>query len=114
MVMVSGDEGLCEYSKKQIPGLRTVATKRGVGEATINRNPEMVCADIRETVKAALLEKHEPLDTKGPFAVDICYRQHFDAKRASYYPCAEMLDAYTVRFKAEKLEEVLTAFYLMH
>ncbi|NLD11667.1 MAG: hypothetical protein GX671_07960 [Clostridiales bacterium] len=114
MVFVSGDKGLCENSANLVPGIRTVATKRGVGGATVNRNPDEVCKDIRETVKEALLSKHELIDTKGPFALDICYRQHQDAKRAGYYPGAELLDPYTVRFKYDKLDDVITAFFLMH
>lgn len=114
MVFVSGDEGICSNSEKLVPGIKTVVTKVGVGEATVNRNPEEVCNDIRDTVKEALLSKHELISAKGPFAIDVCYRQHPDAKHASHYPGAEQLDPYTVRFKYDKLEDVLTAFYLMH
>lgn len=111
MVFVSGDQGLCDKAVRVIPGIKTVPTKVGIGEATVNRNPEMVCQEISKTVKEALLAEHEktiPVDQK--LTLELCFRQHARAKRASYYPGVEQTDAFTVKYEAKNIPEMLTAF----
>lgn len=111
MVFVSGDQDLCEKAVDVIPGIRTVATKVGIGEATVSRNPEQVCVEIRETVREALLAEHQPTSPlEQKLTLEICFRQHARAKRGSYYPGAELTDAFTVKYEARSIPELLTAF----
>lgn len=114
MIFVSGDEELCDTSKEQIPGLLTVPTKKGIGGATINRNPQVVCREIRETVKRALGMDHTLINTNRDFRLEVCYRQHPDALKASHYPGAKLEDPFTVSFETDCLRDLLTAFYLIH
>ena len=115
MVFVSGDEGLCQKAERVIPGIRTVAAKIGVGNATVNRNPRLVCEDIRKTVKEALLAKHEetmPVNQK--LVLEVCFRQHGAAKQAAYYPGAAQTDAFTVKYETDNISDMLIAFMFMH
>lgn len=115
MVFVSGDKGLCDKAEKVIPGIVTVPTKEGRGGATINRNPKVVCDEITEKVKEALLKKHEPTPDKDQkLVMEICYREHMDANKASYYPGVELVDAHTVRYEAKNIEDYITTFYFIH
>ena len=47
VVFLSGDEALCESAKKLIPGISTVASKKGVGSACVSAHPDVVCAEIK-------------------------------------------------------------------
>lgn len=115
MVFVSGDEGLCETAKHNIAGIRTVAAKAGMGNATVNKNPRLVCEMIRTTVKEALQEPHqEIMPVNQKLVLEVCFRQHGRAKQASYYPKAEQIDGYTVRYEADNVEDMLVAFMFMH
>lgn len=113
-VFVSGDERLCELAKENICGIETVPTKIGIGGGTINNNPQEVCNAIESGICKALKEKKvKPLAQPEELVLDICFRNHFEAKRASYYKGAEQIDAHTVRYRAENIHDMLCAIMFM-
>ncbi|MDO4475324.1 MAG: M55 family metallopeptidase [Lachnospiraceae bacterium] len=115
VVFVSGDQALCEKAVRVIPGIETVPTKEGMGGATINRSPELVCEEIRAGVAKALKAEPAPaLDPETPLTLEIMYRRHRDAKRAGYYPGVCQVDAHTVRYEAKDLKDFITTFYFIH
>ena len=54
IVFLAGDEALCEYAKKLIPGITTVVAKTGLGSAVVSRHPEVVREEIFKGMRAAL------------------------------------------------------------
>ena len=54
LVFVSGDEGICEDAESFIPEIRTLAVKRGLGDASINIHPQFAVEKIAEGVQSAL------------------------------------------------------------
>ena len=89
-------------------------TKIGIGGGTINNNPQEVCKAIEAGMCKALKEKNvKPLDRPEELVLDICFRNHFEAKRASYYKGAEQIDAHTVRYRAEDIHDMLCAIMFM-
>lgn len=109
VVFLSGDKMLCETAKKFNKGIETLAIKERVGGASISINPELSCELIREGVKKAL--KHTSackIEIPDKFEVEINYREHFKAKKASYFPGVSQTGPYTVKYTAKDINEFST------
>ncbi len=110
IVFLSGDEALCDYAKKLIPGITTVAAKKGHGSAVISRHPEVVCDEIKEAMSAAL-SKDDLSDCYLPlppyFELVVEYKDWNTAHSYSFYPGAESVDAKTVKFESDDYYEVM-------
>jgi D-amino peptidase len=109
VVFVSGDKMLCETAKQFNNGIETVAVKEGVGGATISINPDYACELIREGVKNSLkhIEKCK-INIPEKFQVEISYKEHMDAKRASYYPGVTKISSRVVQYTAKDINEFMT------
>ena len=111
---VSGDKALCDKAQKVMPGIETVPTKEGIGGATVNRSPEVVCSDIRAGVARALKGEGASVpDKEAEYLLELCYREHMSAYKASCVPGVEAVDAHTVRYKAKGLKDLITTFYFI-
>ncbi|MGB4439461.1 MAG: M55 family metallopeptidase, partial [Sedimentibacter sp.] len=109
VVFLSGDKMLCEKAKEFNDGIETVAVKEGVGGATVSINPDYACDLIKEGVKNAL--KHISackIVIPEKFEVEINYKEHTEAKRASYYPGVTQTGTHTVSFTAKDVKEFAT------
>ena len=109
VVFVSGDEGLCEEAKSLIPPIVTVAVKHGKGDSTINIHPQLAVEKIREGVQRALEGDVSRCEVPMPehFSVEIKYKEHMKAYRASFFPGAELKDSHTIDFESDDYFEVL-------
>lgn len=96
-LLLAGDRGICRDAAAQYPGLATVETKYGVGNATWNRHPQEVIEEI-EAKTASVLTR--PLPKAKPaadqYTMEICFKDFQRAKSAAWYPGAERVDKYTV------------------
>lgn len=112
VVFLSGDKGLCEDVRDLNENIKTVEVKEGKGNSTINIHPQLAIDLIQKNVKAALTSDIEKckIDLPDEFEVEIRYRQHKDAYRASYYPDVTQVDGNTVQFKTKDYMEVLRMF----
>jgi D-amino peptidase len=112
LVFVSGDEGLCEDITMLIPQITTVAVKRGVGDASINIHPHLAVEQISERVQTALQEDISKCRLSLPeyFEVQITYRDHAMAHRASFFPAAVLEQPHTIGFESDDYFEVLRLF----
>ncbi|WP_326907613.1 M55 family metallopeptidase [Sedimentibacter sp. MB31-C6] len=109
VVFLSGDKMLCEKAKEFNKGIETVAVKEGIGGATISINPDYACDLIKEKVKAGL--KHITsckIQIPEKFNVEICYKEHKEAKRASYYPGVTQINSSTVSYSAKDVMQLAT------
>ena len=106
VVFLSGDKMLCETAKKFNKGIETVAVKEGLGGATISINPELSCELIREGVKNSLEHISAcKIDIPEKFEVEISFKDHTKAKRASYFPGVTQTGPYTVKYTAKDIDE---------
>ena len=112
LIFVSGDKGICTEAAELIPNIATLAVKHGKGNATINIHPHLAIEKIREGVQIALQgdvsKCHLPLPEQ--FAVDIRYKDHAMAGKASFFPGALATDPHTIRFESNDYFEVLRLF----
>ena len=112
LVFVSGDEGLCEEAVSLIPGIKSLAVKRGLGDASINIHPHSAIEKIAEGVQSALQDDVSKCRLTLPeyFAVDITYKEHAMARKASFFPGAELKQPHTIGFESDDYFEVLRLF----
>lgn len=115
VVFLSGDEALCAAAREMIPGIATVASKTGMGSAVISRHPEVVCDDIRRTLKNALSDMNNDPERRAScipvlppyFELSVEYKDWNQAHRLSFYPGAGHPDAKTVTFASPDYREVM-------
>lgn len=109
VVFISGDKMLCETAKQFNKGIETVTVKEGVGGASVSINPDYACELIKEGVKNSL--KHNELckiNIPEQFQVEISYKDHKDAKRASYFPGVSQIGPRVVSYTAKDVKEFIT------
>lgn len=109
VVFLSGDERICQTAQEHISEITTVAVKHGLGDSTVNLHPHLAIERIASGVAAALAG---PLDAcriemKPAYHTEIRYKSHAQAYRSSFYPGAELKDAYTLHFECEAYFDVL-------
>jgi len=111
-VLVTGDAGVCAEAETLIPGIAAVPVKRGIGASTISIHPKVAIERIRDAAKMSFAEQRENCSLCVPDRVvlEISFRHHAPAYRASFYPGAELIDAVTIRFAADDIYEALRAF----
>lgn len=109
VVFVSGDEMLCDKAKEFNPGIETLAVKEGLGGATVSINPDLACDLIKEGVINGL-KRIESCKIAIPekFEVEINYKEHKEAKHASFYPGVSQVDSHTVKYTAGTVKEFAT------
>jgi D-amino peptidase len=114
-VLLSGDAGICAEASAFVPGITTVPVKRGAGASTISIHPELACERIREAAEAALGGNPAScqIDLPDRFVLELDYRRHARAYRASFYPGAVLSNSTIVRFESSDLFEVLRAMIFM-
>ena len=100
-VFLSGDKGICREAKAEYPGIKVVATKEGIGNATWNLHPEDAIQLIEKSVKVALCEKTSVRKLEKSYNMKICFKEHQGARNAAWYPGAELIDNHTISFTAE-------------
>lgn len=114
--MATGDAMVCSFIQTLNPNIHTVPVSRGVGNGSVSIHPATAVRRIRETAQLAVAEGlKEPerfaITLPSEFEVEVSYRQHFMARRASFYKGAEQIDPRTVRYACGDYMDVLR--YLM-
>ncbi len=109
VLAITGDAGICARMQALVPGIRTVPVNRGRGGLVLSIHPELAQQHIREAVAKACdqANEREPLPLPEQFRLDVRYKEHPKAHRASFYPGMQRLDSHTLRYEAEDWYEVL-------
>jgi len=95
-----------------IPNIATLAVKQGAGNSTVSIHPHLAVEKIRDGVQTALqrdLSKCR-LPMPAQFTVDITYKDHAMAGKASFFPGAVSTHPHTIRFESNDYFEVLRLF----
>jgi D-amino peptidase len=112
VVLVSGDAGLCKEAAALVPGLTGVAVKQGMGHSTINIHPRLAVQQIRLAAIQALQGDLSRCQVALPvhFSVEIRYKEHAHAYKASFYPGASLNGPQTLQFETSNYFDVLRLF----
>lgn len=114
VAFVSGDEGLCAWMNSVSPNTVTVPVSRGVGNGSISIHPRRAVEAIRSGVERALAHPEVcrfPMPER--FEAEICYKNHYQARSASFYPGARLMDSRRVTFEAQDYMDVLRFFHFV-
>ena len=109
VVFVSGDEGLCRDVSALNERIRTVAVNSGIGNSTISIHPKLAVRKIKEGVETALKGNVVLCKISMPerLNIEIRYKDHSKAYRASFYPGATRAGTHTVAFETTDYFEIL-------
>jgi len=112
VLFVSGDREICNHASELVPGISTVAVKKGSGGSTVNVHPKSARKMIRSTVCETLSGKLPDYQQDLPelFKITISYNSSHDAYKASFYPGAELASPRIVCFESENYFDVLRLF----
>jgi len=115
LIMISGDEAICKYSRKTIsPVLATAVVKYGIGRSSaVCVNPMKAQRLIREAVMDGLKRRQEiaPFVFRNPVTVDITYRDSGGASTQHFFMSGdERISGDRTRFTAPNAKEAYFGF----
>ena len=110
-VFLQGDRALCEMSGDLHPKLQTLAVKDGKGACTRSIAPNLAVRLTREGVQKALSQDLTGALVKLPehFVFEVCYKEHPQAMKMSYFPGFEKVDDHTIRLETNNIFDIVTA-----
>lgn len=110
VLLVCGDQMLCDFIQSKIPGVKTVPVSCGLGNGSISIMPGEAVRRIRKAAEeaAAMDASGNVYPMPDHFTVDIHYRKHFNARAKSWYPGAKLVSQDTVRFECDDWFDALT------
>lgn len=116
VLLVVGDKKLIEEVNSTNNKIKTIITKEGFGEGAINIHPEVIEEKIYEETKEIIknFSKEKYMGTlPESFKVEICYKNHKDSYKSSFYPGMKLKDNHTIEFESNDYMEVLKAFLFL-
>ena len=105
-IFLSGDKGICDMAKEEVPDIMTVAVKECVGGSTFNMHPLDACDAIYEEVKKAVLAEHAAPVLPEKFDLEVRTIFHQSARDGLWIPGVELVDSNTIRYTAKTPSEL--------
>lgn len=109
VVLLTGDKGLCEDALELNDNINTVAVKEGIGNSTFNIHPSLALDLIKKAARNAVEEDMSKCIIELPheFNVEIRYKNHKSAYKASHYPGVKILDSNRINYYSKDYKEIL-------
>ncbi|MDY0064445.1 MAG: M55 family metallopeptidase [Bacilli bacterium] len=113
VAFLSGDANLTNIVKHVNKNIETVATKEGRHGAVVSRHPSITNQEITDGVKKALTKDltNNIVALPEKFEVEIQYKNHQRAYRASFFPGCRLLGTDRVVFSSNNYHDVLVMFH---
>lgn len=110
VIAVTGDEDLVLMVRDFDPSIATLAMQKGFGDATISIHPDLALERIEAMVQRAI-ENQKGCTYKKPksFKLEISYKEHPDAYRASFYPGVDQVDEFSVVYETGYYKDLMSA-----
>lgn len=111
VVGISGDEAICREALVADPHITAVAVQKGIGNSVVAINPRLSLEKIRTACQTAISDYPYKMKLAVPekLQLEIRYKQHTQAYRASFYPGVEPVDAHTVSYRTESVFDLVRA-----
>lgn len=109
VVLISGDADAVAELKALVPTTEGVVVKQGISfHAAATITPEASQALIRAGARRAIerLREMKPFVVRGPFQLELTYKNYTPAEMMAFLPGIERLDAHTVRYSAQTIVDV--------
>jgi len=114
VVLVAGDQAICDQAKELFGEVETVAVKQGIGQAARMLHPGKAQELIKKKTSEALnrIKDFKPLKLTAPYTMELTFTQEAIAARSAWIPGAELTGSRTVTFTSDDYMEVLKFFRL--
>lgn len=113
LLLVTGDQTLCDEVKRLSPHTQTVAVSYGFGAGSVAMHPLQAQKAISAAAEMAM--KLDPKDcvVKLPesFHIEVYYNEHTRAKNNGFFPGAKQTGPHTVTFDCTDFYEALRFFH---
>lgn len=111
VILVTGDDALCQRAALRMPDLVTCPVKSGIGDAVWSLHPADAEARIYEATQQAI-KRFQTTPISCPqlpshFYVEVRYHRHQDAYRLSHYPGCKRIDSQTLGLDTQDYYEVM-------
>ena len=115
VVFVAGDAAVCGQAREILGDVPTVATKRGIGEASDGLHPEAARARIREGVAQAVRDRdrYRPFAMTSPYTLVLKLKSEASIHAGSFFPGARRTGDWELTFTSDDLFQVIYAFNVM-
>jgi D-amino peptidase len=115
VVLISGDQGICDDAKAFNSHIGTVAVSQGIGRSTVSLAPRKSRQLIEAAATTALRGDLAACQLTLPpsFTLDIVFSTPVNAYAASWYPGATHIGNRTARFETTSYFEVMRAIKFM-
>jgi len=112
LLMVTGDEKLCQAVKKISPNSITVPVSIGIGAGSVALHPEKAQEEIYLGAIRAMQTAPESCIIPLPevFSIRIIYRDHAKARTCSFFPGAKHIESNTVEYTCQSFYDALVFF----
>lgn len=112
MIFLTGDEAACREAQELVPGITTVAVKKGLGRnSALSLSAFEARRRIREGARRAIEHhKDSPIATlvwPGPFVLEKRFFHSDTADAAMRHPWAERVDSLTVRYRHDDIRQII-------
>ena len=115
VVAVTGDESLVHMVREFDPNIATLAVQKGFGWATISIHPDLALERIEAVVYQGIQNRSSCILQKSEnFKLEITYKEHADAYRASFFPGVGQVSEYRVVYETGSYEELMSALMFIH
>lgn len=110
ILFLSGDQGICTSASELVPKIETYPTKYGIGGGTFNHHPMKSVEGIKAGVTKALENlENKKLEKEENLVLEICFKDHKNAHRASFYDGVEQIDSHSVKYVAKDILDLMKA-----
>jgi D-amino peptidase len=109
VALISGDADAVAELKELAPAAEGVVVKRAISfHSAATMTPEASQALIRKGARTAMdrLREMAPYVVRGPFTLDLTFKNYTPAEMISYMPGVERVDAHTVRYTGRTILDV--------
>lgn len=110
VVAVIGDEDLALMIREFDPNIETLAVQKGFGAANISIHPELALERIEAIVERGIRNSHHCICYKPEdFKLEITYKEHTDAYKASFYPGVKQVSEHAVVYHSTSYKDLMSA-----
>ena len=114
VVLVTGDQAICDEAVELVDGITTVAVKCGVGASTTSLHPADAIDAVRQGAESALAGASHPLPQRtAAWHLDIEYADVATAYVRGFYPGAEQTGPRTVTRDCDDCFDMLRALVFL-
>lgn len=115
VVLVAGDEAICDQALELFGDIVTISTKRGIGGASSGLHPEAAGQAIRAGVQEALnnRDRFRPFTMTPPYTLVLKLKTEASVYNGSFFPGARRTGDWELTFTSDDIFQVMYAFNVM-